>query len=179
MGLSFHRNPDGSTTGRNQDTNFTVTDTDEEEVKRRLYEDAGWEYTPPPPPVPAGFHRFALVDDAFDGVGFGGARYASLREDPPVGCVPVDWGRLALKCERPGATLWDAIADTVSEVRCEHGVVMNSLGIEKADEWFDARKDGYGAEIAAQLLLMAAQRAALLGYGRQDLIRLLEATGIE
>lgn len=45
--------------------------------------------------------------------------------------------------------MWDAIADTVSEVRREHGVVMNSLGIERADEWFDARKDGHGAEIAA------------------------------
>lgn len=130
-------------------------------------------------PVPAGCHRFALVHDAFDGGGFGGARYASLRENPPAGCVPVDWGGFALKCERPGATLWDAVADTVSEVRRAHGVVMNSLGIEKTDEWFDATKDGYGAEIAAQLLLMAAQRAALLGYGREDLIRLLDATGIE
>ncbi|MET9969495.1 hypothetical protein ABZZ80_27095 [Streptomyces sp. NPDC006356] len=179
MGLSFQRNPDGTVTGRNLDTGFTVTDADEEEVKRRLYEDAGWAYTPPPPPVPPGYHRFALVDEAFDGGGFAAARYASLRESPPAGCEPVDWGCFAMKCERPGATLWEAVADTVSEVRRDHGVVMNGLGIEKVHEWFDATKDGYGAEVAAQLVLMGVQRAVLLGYRRADLIRLLDATGIQ
>jgi hypothetical protein len=177
--LSFHRNADGTTTGRNNDTGFTVTDADEEEVKRRLYEDAGWAYTPPPPPVPPGHHRFFLTDDSFGAGGFGDERYASLREGPPAGCTPVDWGGFALECERPGATLLEAVADTVSEIRREHGVVMNSLGIEKPDEWYGDGKDGPSAEIAAHLLLMATHRASLLGYGRADLIRLLDATGIE
>ncbi|MGW1613422.1 hypothetical protein ACWCQZ_29125 [Streptomyces sp. NPDC002285] len=88
LGLSFHRNADGTTTGCNTDTGFTVTDTDEEEVKRRLYEDAGWDYTPPPPPVPPGYHRFALVDDSFGHGGIDVERYASLRENPPHGCTP-------------------------------------------------------------------------------------------
>ncbi len=46
MGLHFHRNDDGTTTGRNDANGFTVTHAEEEEVKRQLYEDAGWEYTP-------------------------------------------------------------------------------------------------------------------------------------
>ncbi|GGP53432.1 hypothetical protein ACWDY7_16925 [Streptomyces calvus] len=57
---------------------------------------------------------------------------------------------------------------------------MNSLGVEKPDEWFDAdSKDGYAAEIVAHLVLMAAHRARLLGYGRKDVVRLLDAAGVE
>jgi hypothetical protein len=161
MSLSFRRNPDGTTTGRNVDTGFTVTDTDEEEVKRRLYEDAGWDYTPPPPPAPPGHHRFALVDDWFGDGGFDDARYASLRENPPDGCIPVDWGSFALQCERPGATLLGAVAD------------------EKPDEWFGEGMNGYKGEVGAHLLLAAVHRARLIGYGREDLLRLLDATGVE
>ncbi|MGW7254466.1 hypothetical protein [Streptomyces sp. NPDC054834] len=179
MGFSFHRNPDGTTTGRNTINDFTVTDADAEEVKRRLYEDAGWEYTPPSPPVPPGHHRFALVDDAFDTNGFDDPRYTGLRAHPPEGCVPVDWGSFALKCERPGATLLDAVTDTVAEVRREHGVVLNSLGIEKPEEWFGEGKDGFKGEVVAHLLLSAVHRAGLVGYRRDDLVRLIDATGLE
>ncbi|GAB2442930.1 hypothetical protein [Streptomyces incanus] len=179
MSLSFHRNPDGTTTGRNDAGGFTVTHADEEEVKRQLYEDAGWEYTPPPLPVPAGFHRFSLVHEEFGAVGFGDERYAGLRERPPDGCLPVDRGHFALECERPGRTLLDAVAGTVAEVRREHGLVMNSLGVEKPQEWLGDDRDGYAAHIAAHLLLMGVHRARLLGYGRKDVVRLLDATGIE
>ncbi|CAL9378145.1 hypothetical protein [Streptomyces sp. Tu 3180] len=180
MSLLFHRNPDGTTTGRNDVTGFTVTHTDEEEVKRLLYEDAGWEYTPPPPPVPPGFHRFSLVHDEFRAAGFGDERYAGLRARPPEGCVPVDRGCFALECERPGRTLLDAVAGTVAEVRREHGLVMNGLGVEKPGEWFDADdKNGYAAQTVAHLVLTAAHRARLLGYGRKDVARLLDAAGVE
>ncbi|WP_112468633.1 hypothetical protein [Streptomyces triticisoli] len=179
MGLYFRRNEDGTTTGRNEESGFTVTLADEEEVKRLLHEDAGWEYTPPPPPVPPGYHRFSLVDDAFDAGGFGDERYAGLRERPPAGCFPADWGRFALECERPGKSLLDAVTGTVAEIRREHGLVMNSLGIEKPQEWLGADKNGYAAQIVAHLLLMAAHRASLLGYGRKDLVRLLDAAGVE
>ncbi|MGA5669723.1 hypothetical protein ACPCTG_30135 [Streptomyces pseudogriseolus] len=54
MTLQFLRNADGTVTGRNETNGFTVTHADEEEVKRQLYEDAGWEYTPPPPSLPPG-----------------------------------------------------------------------------------------------------------------------------
>ncbi|MER5994821.1 hypothetical protein [Streptomyces viridosporus] len=180
MTLHFHRNPDGTTTGRNDANGFTVTHAEEEEAKRLLYEDAGWEYTPPPPPVPPGFHRFSLVHDEFRAVGFGDERYAGLRARPPEGCVPVDWGCFALECERPGKTLLDAVAGTVAEVRREHGLVMNSLGVEKPEERLDAdTKDGHAAKTVAHLVLRAAHRARLLGYGRKDLVRLLDAAGIE
>lgn len=179
MSLSFHHNPDGTTTGRNTETGFTVTDTDEEGVKRCMYEDAGWNYTPPPPPVPPGYHRFALADDWLGHGGFDDDRYASLRENPPVGCTPADWGFFALECERPGATLLDAVADAVAEIRREHGLVMNSLGIEKPDEWFGDGRDGHKGKIVAHLLLAAVYRARLIGYGREDLLRLLDATGVE
>jgi len=175
-GMSFHRNDNGTVTGRNLDTGFTVTDTDEEEVKRRLYEDAGWDYTPPPSPVPPGYHRFALVHDVFGGVGFDDERYAGLRENPPSGCVPDDWGYcFALDCERPGATLPAAVTDTVAEIRREYGLVMSSLGIEKPEEWYGEGKDGFKGRVVAHLLLMAAHRATLIGYSRDELVALLDA----
>ncbi|MFI8205234.1 hypothetical protein [Streptomyces sp. NPDC085937] len=180
MGLHFHRNADGTTTGRNDANGFTVTHADEEEVKRQLYEDAGWEYTPPPPPVAPGHHRFCLVHEEDLGCGVEEEPYAGLRARPPEGCVPADHGHFALECERPGKTLLDAVAGTVAEVRRDHGVVMNSLGVEKPGEWVDAgTRYGYAAEVVAHLVLMAAHRSRLLGYGRKDLVRLLDATGIE
>ncbi|MFF0889741.1 hypothetical protein [Streptomyces sp. NPDC003456] len=180
MGLHFRRNPDGTTTGRNEANGFTVTLADAEEVKRQLYEDAGWEYSPPPPPLPPGRHRFTLVHEESGACGFGDERYAGLRARPPEGCVPVDRGWFALECERPGRTLVDAVAGTVAQVRREHGLVMNSLGVEKPQEWFDSgHKDGHAAEIVAHLVLTAADRARLLGYRRKDVVRLLDATGIE
>ncbi|MFJ8198217.1 hypothetical protein [Streptomyces sp. NPDC096152] len=178
MGLSFRHNPDGTTTGRNEETGFTVTLADEEEVKRRLHEDAGWEYTPPPPPLPSGFHRFSLVHEEFGGAGFGDERHAALRAHPPAGCVPADWGCFALECERPGKTLLDAVTGTVAEIRRDHGLVMNGMGIEKPQEWLGDDKNGYGAEILGHLLLMAAHRASLLGYGRKEVVRLLDAAGV-
>ncbi|MGW0087222.1 hypothetical protein [Streptomyces sp. NPDC003393] len=178
MGLSFHRNPDNTVTGRNEDTGFAVTLADEEEVKRQLYEDAGWEYTPPPPPVPPGYHRFCLLDDSFDAGDFQDPRYAALRAHPPDGCVAADRGGFALECERPGKSLLDAVAGTIAEVRREHGLVMNSLGIEKPEEWLGDDRNGHPARVVAHLLLTAAHRASLLGYGRKDLVRLLDAAGV-
>lgn len=69
MGLSFHRNPDGTTTGRNDSSGFTVTNADPEEVKRRVYEDAGWEYHP---------HRLPYLQ------GITGSRWSMTRSTPPT-----------------------------------------------------------------------------------------------
>ncbi|MHC5907908.1 hypothetical protein ACVNF4_29055 [Streptomyces sp. S6] len=177
MGLQFHDNLDGTYTGRNDATAFSVTSTDDEEVRRLLYEDAGWPYNPPlPPPIP-GLHRFVLVHEEFECGSFGDERYESLRVDPPQGCTPLNWGCFALNCDRPGRTMLDAIADTLGEIRREHGLVMNSLGAEPKD-WKDDGKDGFGAQIVAHLMLMARYRAESLGYGRAELVRLLDATGV-
>ncbi|MFJ7150710.1 hypothetical protein ACIQVT_21315 [Streptomyces sp. NPDC100445] len=74
--------------------------------------------------------------------------------------------------------LLDAVTSTVAEIKREYGLVMHSLGIEKPQEWLGTDTNGYGARIVAHLLLTAAHRAVLLGYGRKDLVRLLDATGI-
>ncbi|MBP5935710.1 hypothetical protein F3K43_06625 [Streptomyces sp. LBUM 1476] len=71
----------------------------------------------------------------------------------------------------------DAIAETLAEIRRAHGLVMNSLGIDPK-EWMDDGKDGFGAQIVAHLVLMARYRAESLGYGRAELVRLLDATGV-
>lgn len=71
------------------------------------------------------------------------------------------------------------MADTVAEIRREHGVVMNSLGVEKPGEWSGEGRDGYQGEIVAHLLLAAVYRARLVGCGRRPLVRLLDATGIQ
>ncbi|CAM5673952.1 hypothetical protein SHIRM173S_12233 [Streptomyces hirsutus] len=73
----------------------------------------------------------------------------------------------------------DAVAGTVARVRREHRLVMNSLGVEKPQEWLGDDRNGYAAQIAAHLLVTGVHRARLLGYGRKDLVRLLDATGIE
>ncbi|MGW2046016.1 hypothetical protein ACWCPF_12630 [Streptomyces sp. NPDC001858] len=193
VSLHFQRDTDGTTTGHHDETGLTATSADEDEVRRAdededeargpAHEDAGWEHAAPAPsPAPTppsapGVHRFALVHEEFGG-DFRDERYESLRTHPPSGCQPVDFGCFALQCERSGATLLGAVSDTVAEIRREHGVVMNSLGIEEPDEWSRNDPDGYGAQTVAQLLLTVAHRAALLGYGRKDLVRLLDAAGV-
>lgn len=182
MSLQFRRNEDGTVTGRNENNGFTVTHADEEEVKRQLFEDAGWEYTPPPPPLPPGHHRFLLVHEEDEGdCGFGDERYTGLRARPPEGCVPVDRGCFALECRRPGSTLLDAVAGTVAEIRRAHGVVMNAVRADgRPGEWPDIDAGGEdAAEAVAHLVLTAAHRSRRLGYGRKELVRLLDATGIE
>ncbi|WP_244291269.1 hypothetical protein [Streptomyces subrutilus] len=82
-------------------------------------------------------------------------------------------GYVGLRCERPGAQLLDAVAETCREVRAEHGLLMSDLGIEKPGEWAQDGTDGWGAEIVGQLLLMAAERGPKLGYSAEDLVRFL------
>ncbi|MEV5233534.1 hypothetical protein [Streptomyces pseudogriseolus] len=181
MTLQFLRNADGTVTGRNETNGFTVTHADEEEVKRQLYEDAGWEYTPPPPSLPPGHHRFLLTHEEDGSCGFEDERYAGLRARPPEGCVPADHGHFALECECPGKTLLDAVAATVAEIRRDHGLVMTGLRVaERPEEWPDAEvRSGDAAARVAHLVLTAAHRSRRLGYGRKELVRLLDATGIE
>ncbi|MEV6676130.1 hypothetical protein AB0N09_04575 [Streptomyces erythrochromogenes] len=139
----------------------------------------GWRPQPPPPP---GWQRFTLIHNPVDGgTGGGDPRYAAVRARPPRGCLADDVeGRFALRCERPGGRLLDAVADTCAEVRREHGLLMTDLGIEKLWEWSADGPDGWGAEIVGQLLLMAAERGPKVGYSVADMARLLRtAAGAE
>ncbi|MBW5483482.1 amidase [Streptomyces bambusae] len=119
--------------------------------------------------------RFTLIHCPAPGrPGHDDPRYAALTARPPEGCTVKDvGGYLGLRCERPGERLLDAVADTCREIREEHGLLMNDLGIEKLWEWSSDGTDGWGAEIVGQLLLMAAERGPRLGYSGDDLVRFL------
>ncbi|QNP69193.1 hypothetical protein IAG44_06880 [Streptomyces roseirectus] len=177
MGLQFHDNEDGTFTGCNDATGFSVTSADEEEVRRLVHKDARRPCGPRLPPPAEGLHRFVLVHEEFEGGSFDDDRYDALRANPPTGCTPINWGCFALSCDRPGRTMLDAITETLREIRRDHGLVMNSLGTG-SQEWMDDGKDGYGAQIVAHLVLMARYRAESLGYGHAELVRLLDATGV-
>ncbi len=127
------------------------------------------------PPAPPGRQRFTLVHcPVGEHPGFDDPRYEGLKARPPEGCVVEDvGGYVGLRCERPGARLLDAVAETCREVRAEHGLLMSDLGIDKPWEWARDGTDGWGAEIVGQLLLMAAERGPKLGYSADDLVRFL------
>ncbi|MFB6616280.1 hypothetical protein ACFCV9_19070 [Streptomyces sp. NPDC056367] len=131
-----------------------------------------WRPQPPPPP---GWQRFTLLHcPVGECPEFEDARYEGLKARPPQGCsVEEVGGYFGLRCERPGARLLDAVAETVREVHREHGLLMNDLGVEKLWEWSADGTDGWGAEIVGQLLLMAAERGPRVGYGADDLVRLM------
>ncbi|TDU03703.1 hypothetical protein EDD99_2143 [Streptomyces sp. 846.5] len=178
MSLRFQRGGDGTVTGTNDETGFTVTLSDEEEVKQLLYEDAGWPYPPPPPPVAPGHHRFTLVHDDYGcrERRFDDPLYDAVKASPPSGCEPKNlMPYFGLHCERPGADLLAAVTATVAELRSEYGLQMNDLGVEKVDEWSHDGRDGFGAKTVGHLLLMAAYRAERLGYTKAELFHLLDA----
>ncbi|MFJ6757313.1 hypothetical protein ACIQNK_20100 [Streptomyces sp. NPDC091273] len=129
----------------------------------------------PLPPLPPGRQRFTLIHCPLgEHPGFDDPRYEGLKARPPEGCVVEDvGGYFGLRCERPGARLLDAVAETCRGIRAEHGLLMSDLGIEKLWEWSQDGADGWGAEIVGQLLLMAAERGPKLGYTTDDLARFL------
>jgi hypothetical protein len=100
--------------------------------------------------------------------------YDAIKADPPAGCVPEDFGGLfGLRCEREGPTLLDAVAEVCHEVRTRYDLLMTDLGIEKLWEWSPDGRDGFGATIVGQLLLMASSRGQQLGYDIEDLVRFI------
>ncbi|MEE1800515.1 MULTISPECIES: amidase [unclassified Streptomyces] len=120
-------------------------------------------------------HRFRLIHCQAEGTpDFYAPRYEMLRARPPQGCSVERFGDyFCLRCERPGTTLLAAVAPLCAEIREEYGVLMNDLGIEGLWDWTGDGVDGHGAEIVGQLLLMAAERGPLLGYGVDDLVAFL------
>ncbi|MEU7726712.1 hypothetical protein AB0B78_15935 [Streptomyces sp. NPDC040724] len=145
-----------------------------DEARALVHEAFGQTALRPPPPPPGG-QRFTLIHCPLgEHSGFDDPRYEGLKARPPEGCAVEDvGGYFGLSCERPGARLLDAVAETCREIRAEHGLLMSDLGIEKLWEWSQDGTDGWGAEIVGQLLLMAAERGPKLGYGTDDLVRFL------
>jgi hypothetical protein len=110
--------------------------------------------------VPCGISRPSFSDPSYDDV----------KAQPPTGCIPRNVGDMfALRCQRSALTLLEAVADVCAEVRSHHGILLTDLGVEKLWEWSTDGPNGFGATILSQLLLMAAERAAPLGYSIEDL----------
>jgi hypothetical protein len=186
MGLSSRITRDEATglwtaVGDDGSRSQTVTADTCEEAEALLCEASGLPAHRPPPPLPPGWHRFTLIHcPVGEYPRAGDPRYDGLRSAPPEGCRVEDVGEyFGLRCERPGATLLDAVADVCAEIRAEHGVLMTDLGIEKLWEWSSDGTDGWGAEIVGQLLLMAAERGPKLGYSVDDLVRFLRTAAGE
>lgn len=98
-------------------------------------------------------------------------RYDALRAHPPAGCVPAEVGGLfGLRCQHTAPRLLDAVAAVCAEVAAAHGILLTDLGVEKPWEWSADGLSGFGATLAAQLLLMATHRAHQLGYTTTDLV---------
>ncbi|WP_225726167.1 MULTISPECIES: hypothetical protein [unclassified Nocardia] len=111
---------------------------------------------------------------------FDDARFDGIKAAPPSGCQVEDaGGYFALECERQAPTLLDAVAELCAEIRADHGLMMSDLGVEKVEEWCSDGLDGWGAKILGQLLLMAIERAPLLGYRIDDLIDFLRTAAGE
>ncbi|MHC0429662.1 hypothetical protein ACX6XY_05650 [Streptomyces sp. O3] len=181
MGLSLRCTRDELTglwtaTGDDGTRTATVTAETADEASALVQEAFGLTAYRPPPPPPPGWHRFNLIHcPVTDHPRFDDQRYDGIKAAPPEGCVVKDFGYFGLECERPGATLLDAVAGIVAEIREQHGLLMTDLGIEKLWEWSSDGTDGWGAEIVGQLLLMAAERGRRLGYSGDDLVRFLSA----
>lgn len=123
-------------------------------------------------------HEFELLYSPFGGESphFDDPVYDRLKAGTPPGCVvtrrkDVLW----LSCRRPGDTRLTAIADTVVEVHALTGLLMTDMGFVKLWEWFgpDERK----AELVAQLLMMACERATAVGISVEDLTGFVRAVG--
>jgi hypothetical protein len=108
--------------------------------------------------------------------GFDDPRYDEIKAHPPNGCSPEDFESVfGLRCRRSAPTLLDAVAAVCAEANAAYGIQLNDLGIEKLWEWAPDGRDGFGALVVGQLLLMAAHRGELLGYSVDDLTRFLHA----
>lgn len=102
-------------------------------------------------------------------------RLVAVAESPPPGCSMEHRGGVyVLHCRRSARTLLEAVAQVHAEVMVTHGVALDDLGVEKL--WEFGLGD-VGATILAQLLLMAAERAPLLGYDIEDLVAFIHAVG--
>lgn len=178
--LSYKREPDSGiwhVTGDNGERTITISHKSRDEAAAQVQEAFGYNAYRPPPPPPPGHHRFALLDTW---ISAGDARsddprYTAIKSALPQGCSVGDFGNsFGLECVRPGADLLDAIAGTCAEIRETHGFLLADVGVEKVEEWSSDGKDGWGATILAQLLLMAVERGQLLGYTSEDLVRFIQ-----
>ncbi|MFC5800899.1 hypothetical protein ACFPWT_09745 [Streptomyces formicae] len=156
----------------------TLTADTSDEASALVTEAFGFTAYRPPPPLPPEWQRFSLMHKpvTYHHPSFADPLYDAIKTRPPEGCEVKDWGGyFGLRCIRPGVTLLEAVGTLVAEIRVEHGLLMTDLGIEKLDEWSSDGTDGWGAEIVGQLLLMAAERGAVLGYSGDDMVRFLRA----
>lgn len=122
-------------------------------------------------------HEFTLAHCLTDGV-YTDSVYDDIKANPPSGCEPEDMGgRFSLHCQRTDRNLLEAVAQVCDEVRRLHGIALDDLAVEKVWEFVEDGRNGYGATIVGQLLLMAIARAKLLGYDVENLVEFVRTAG--
>ncbi|MRH92788.1 hypothetical protein GFY24_36135 [Nocardia sp. SYP-A9097] len=181
--LSYVEDPDSgrwTVTGEQGHRTVTFEHESREAAASEVQKAFGRNASPTPPQLPPGWHRFTLMDSLFgsDGVSPTDSRYETLKSNPPQGCDPRGFvNSFGLECARPGTDLLDAVSSTCADIRAQHGLLLADAGIEQVDEWISDGKDGWGARILVQLLLMSIERGRLLGYTSDDLIRFVQRVG--
>ncbi|MEV6071041.1 hypothetical protein AB0L82_31225 [Nocardia sp. NPDC052001] len=177
--LSYEEDPHSgrwTVTGEDGHRTITITHESKEVAADEVEKSFGRKASPRPPEPPPGYHRFTLIDSLINSEGAtpDDPAYTAIRSSPPEGCVPEPLTHcFSLECTRQGTDLLDAISTTCAQIHKDHGLLLTDIGVEKVDEWVTDGKDGWGARILAQLLLMSVERARLLGYTPDDLTRFI------
>ncbi|MEC3920193.1 hypothetical protein [Nocardia sp. CDC160] len=177
--FSYDRDPESNqwiVTGTDGVKSIVISHDSQDEAVAQVTEAFGLKAYRPPPPPPPGHYRFVLLDTW---LGSGDARpddprYDAIKVNPPQGCTIGDFiYSFGLECVRPGTDLLDAISSTCSEIRETYGHFLADVGVEKVEEWSSDGRNGWGAKILAQLLLMAVERAHALGYTTDELMEFI------
>ncbi|MFC7513364.1 hypothetical protein ACFQV4_38465 [Streptomyces thermocarboxydus] len=94
--------------------------------------------------------------------------------------MPTDHGLFALRCERREDAAGRRRPHGRGDPPRPRSGDERSAGRRETGEWTDSGcGDGDAAAALAHLVLTAAHRSRRLGYGRKELARLLDATGVE
>jgi hypothetical protein len=130
---------------------------------------------------PPANHEFTLIHDPLTSPApdFDSPIYDAIKATPPVGYeIRNVSGRFGLRCTRRASTKLVAIGEAVTEIFDRFGLFMNDANVEDLWEWTLDGKDGEGAGMLAQYLLMAVDRGKRLGYTVDDMVAFVRAVDV-